>query len=212
MLSKARCGPSRATSCRGTRYNSRFDRRVASRSTASRRGRQKPCSRHRDGARSGAGTGEDEPLIHAIQSTPVRSLRCRAATRTGRCFAACARRRRRVRRTIEAANPGREYWVQRLGIHEIGPNGQTFVRKGDRGTDRVPGAFISDGVRERRRKSEHSEHSRAARHLRAQPGYSCVGETLDELADHLILNFLFPLRRREGRFAGRRMTAALKPF
>src|SRR5262249_40628604 len=45
-----------------------------------------------------------------------------------------------------AANAGRERWDKGWAIHQFGPNGQAFVRKGDRERVPMPGAFIFDGI------------------------------------------------------------------
>ena len=49
-------------------------------------------------------------------------------------------------RRLAAANRGRERWDKGWVIHQFGPNGQAFVRKGDRERVAVPGAFIFDGA------------------------------------------------------------------
>jgi hypothetical protein len=139
------------------------------------------------------GTGEDEPLIQAIQSTLYD--RCYARRHGGQTAASqhaptvdpgFAKR-------LKAANAGREHWDKGWAIHEIGPNGQIFVRKGDRERVAVPGAFISDGVPGAAPQVGTMVSIRAPHGtFDAQPGYyHAFGETLDELADHLILTRLY---------------------
>ena len=49
-------------------------------------------------------------------------------------------------RRLAAANAGRERWDRGWVIHQFGPNGQAFVRKGDRERVAVPRAFIFDAA------------------------------------------------------------------
>src|SRR4029450_4378024 len=143
-----------------------------------------PTPGWRGAAPPAAEAGRDELLVKSIQTTLY-----------GRCYA------RRVSgkmnesaqtyaldpefaRRLATANTSRERWDKGWTIYQLGPNGQIFVRKGDRERAAMPGAFISDAM---------ALHIGATVSLRAprdtfdiQPGYYFVfGETLDELADQL---------------------------
>jgi len=96
-------------------------------------------------------------------------------------------------RALVAANGGRERWEKGWTIHQFGPNGQVFVRKGDRERAAVPGSFIFDGV------PGWTPQIGAMVSLRvphesfdAQPGYYfAFGDVLDELADQMTLVRLY---------------------
>ncbi len=90
-------------------------------------------------------------------------------------------------RRLAAANRGRERWDKGWVIHQFGPNGQAFVRKGDRERVAVPGAFIFDGAPGMAAQIGTSISVRAmSESFEAQPGYYfAFGEALDELADSL---------------------------
>jgi HopA1 effector protein family len=92
-------------------------------------------------------------------------------------------------RRLAEANASREHWDKGWVIHQLGPNGQVFVRKGDRERAAMPGAFISEAVMGMAPQIGATVSLRAPREtLDAQPGYYfAFGETLDELADQLSL-------------------------
>jgi HopA1 effector protein family len=96
-------------------------------------------------------------------------------------------------RRLGEANASRERWDKGWVIHGLGPNGQVFVRKGDRERAAMPGAFISEAVMGMAPQIGASVSIRAPREaLDAQPGYYfAFGETLDELADQLSLARLY---------------------
>src|SRR5262245_24814592 len=56
-------------------------------------------------------------------------------------------------RRLVAANAGRERWDKGWAIHQFGPNGQAFVRKGDRERVAMPGPSFLMEYRAWRRKS-----------------------------------------------------------
>jgi hypothetical protein len=92
-------------------------------------------------------------------------------------------------RQLAKANATREHWDKGWVIHQLAPNGQVFVRKGDRERAAMPGAFISEAVLGMAPQIGASVSVRAPREtLDVQPGYYfAFGETLDELADQLSL-------------------------
>ena len=92
-------------------------------------------------------------------------------------------------RRLAKANASREHWDKGWIIHQLGPNGQVFVRKGDRERAAIPGAFISEAVLGMAPQIGASVSLRApGETLDVQPGYYfSFGETLDELADQLSL-------------------------
>ena len=94
---------------------------------------------------------------------------------------------------LRAANAGRERWDRGWIIQQFGPNGQAFVRKGDRERAAMPGAFIFDGPPGMAAQIGSQISIRApCEALDAQPGYYfAFGETLDELADQLSLTRLY---------------------
>jgi hypothetical protein len=94
---------------------------------------------------------------------------------------------------LRAANSGRERWDRGWIIQQFGPNGQVFVRKGDRERAAMPGAFIFDGPPGMAPQFGSQVSLRApSEALDAQPGYYfAFGETLDELADQLSLTRLY---------------------
>jgi hypothetical protein len=94
---------------------------------------------------------------------------------------------------LRAANAGRERWDKGWIIQQFGPNGQVFVRKGDRERAAMPGAFIFDGPPGMAPQIGSQVSLRApCEALDAQPGYYfAFGETLDELADQLSLTRLY---------------------
>jgi hypothetical protein len=92
-------------------------------------------------------------------------------------------------RQLAQANAGRERWDKGWVIHQLGPNGQVFVRKGERERAAMPGAFISETVMGMAPQIGGSVSIRAPREsVDVQPGYYfAFGETLDELAEQLSL-------------------------
>ncbi len=98
---------------------------------------------------------------------------------------------------LDDANSSRERWDAGWVVHQFGPNGQVFVRKGERERIAMPGAFITDpvpgqppGMAPALGAPVRLRAPRAA--PGAQPGYYVVfGETLDELADALDLVRLY---------------------
>jgi HopA1 effector protein family len=94
---------------------------------------------------------------------------------------------------LRAANAGRERWDRGWIVQQFGPNGQAFVRKGDRERAAVPGAFIFDGPPGMAPQIGSQVSIRApCEALDVQPGYYfAFGETLDELADQLSLSRLY---------------------
>jgi HopA1 effector protein family len=94
---------------------------------------------------------------------------------------------------LSEANAGREHWDAGWTIYQFGPNGQIFVRKGERERAAMPGAFISDSVPGMAPQPGANVSLRAPREGRGiQPGYYfAFGETLDEAADQLDLVRLY---------------------
>src|SRR5262245_17769692 len=145
---------------------------------------------------AGGGNGED-PLLRAIQGTVYE--RCYARRSGNRAGATTQGQRSgqlsdpEFARRLVAANAGREHWDKGWAIHQFGPNGQVFVRKGDRERVAMPAAFIFDGI------PGMAPQIGAAVSLRVphdtfdvQPGYYfAFGDTLDELADNLTLVRLY---------------------
>src|SRR5262249_37423678 len=135
--------------------------------------------------------GQDELLVAAIQTTLYE--RCYACSRapTGAGQEAPAAEPAFAER-LRAANAGREYWDKGWVIQQFGPNGQAFVPKGDRERAAMPGAFISDGAPGMVPQIGTMVSVRVPHDtFDVQPGYyHAFGETLDELADHLILTRL----------------------
>jgi len=150
------------------------------------------------------GTGEDEPLIRQFnRRCTIAAMRAHggpaAASQHAPAVDAAFAERLRLRtpaRILGKAGPfTRSARMDRLLCARATAN------------DRRAGAFISDGVPERR--ASRTTVSIRVPHdtFDAQPGYYHVfGETLDELADHLILTRLyFHCGAEERGFAGRRI-------
>jgi HopA1 effector protein family len=148
------------------------------------------------GSMAGVGNGVD-PLVQAVQAKLYD--RC-YAQRSGKTATATTRASSPIpspdpafARRLVAANVGRERWDNGWAIHQFGPNGQAFVRKGDRERVAMPGTYILDGV------PGMAPQIGAAISLRAphetfdvQPGYYfAFGDTLDEVADQLTLVRLY---------------------
>jgi HopA1 effector protein family len=164
---------------------------------------QSPASFSFDGepaidATASAGPGSrpaegDDSLVKAIQATLYDRCyaRRRVATAAGATQAPAPDTD--FARRLAAANTGRERWDRGWVIHQFGPNGQAFVRKGDRERVAVPGAFIFDGAPGMTAQIGASVSVRApSETFEAQPGYYfAFGETLDELADNLSLTRLY---------------------
>ena len=96
-------------------------------------------------------------------------------------------------RRLTAANAGEERWDGGWVIYQLAPNGQVFVRKGERERAALPGAFISESAIGMAPQIGTSVRLRVPREtLDAQPTYYfAFGETLDELADQLSLVRLY---------------------
>lgn len=94
---------------------------------------------------------------------------------------------------LAAANAGRERWDRGWIIHQFGPNGQAFVRKGDCERAATPGAYLFDGPPGMAPQIGSQISIRAPKEaLDVQPGYYfAFGDTLDELADQLSLARLY---------------------
>jgi hypothetical protein len=166
---------------------------------------------------SGAASGQsDDMLIKAIQA--VLYDRC-YARRLPRASASDATQAASADiefgRRLAAANAGSERWDRGWIIHQFGPNGQAFVRKGDRERVAVPGAFIFDAAPGMTPQIGSSVSVRAASETyEAQPGYYfAFGESLDELADSLSLTRLyFHCRAEDAALLVSELTAALNRF
>jgi hypothetical protein len=118
-------------------------------------------------------------------------------------------------RRLGRANAGRERWDRGWIIHQFGPNGQVFVRKGDRERVALPGAFIFDAAAGMTPQIGSSVSVRApSETYEAQPGYYfAFGESLDELADNLSLTRLyFHCRAEDAALLVSELTAALNRF
>jgi len=145
-------------------------------------------------APTAAGTSED-PLLAAIHVTlydrcyAQRSAAAISSPGPGSARAADPAFGRR----LVAANAGREYWDGGWVIHQFGPNGQAFVRKGDRERVAMPGAFIFAGPPGQAPQIGATVSLRVPHEtFDVQPGYYfAFGTTLDELADNLTLVRLY---------------------
>jgi hypothetical protein len=161
---------------------------------------------------SGAASQSDDALIKAIQA--VLYDRC-YARRPPRATGQAATPDIGFARRLAAANAGRERWDRGWIIHQFGPNGQAFVRKGDRERVAVPGAFIFDAAPGMTPQIGSSVSVRApSETYEAQPGYYfAFGESLDELADNLSLTRLyFHCRAEDAVLLVSELTAALNRF
>jgi hypothetical protein len=165
------------------------------------------------GPASGQG---DDMLVKAIQA--VLYDRC-YARRPPRAAAAGATQAPapdvEFARQLAAANAGRERWDRGWIIHQFGPNGQAFVRKGDRERVAVPGAFIFEAALGMAPQIGSIVSVRApSETYDAQPGYYfAFGETLDELADNLSLTRLyFHSRAENAALLVSELTGALNRF
>jgi HopA1 effector protein family len=144
-----------------------------------------------------AGGGGDDPLLGAIQ---VKLYDRCYARRSGSPAAASTQGPAADQaadldfaRRLVAANAGREHWDGGWVIHQFGPNGQAFVRKGDRERVAMPGAFIFAGPPGQAPQIGTAVSLRAPHDtFDVQPGYYfAFGDTLDELADNLSLVRLY---------------------
>ena len=95
--------------------------------------------------------------------------------------------------TLVAANTGREQWNSGWVIQLSAPNGQVFVKKGERERVAQPGSFILDNAVGGAPQPGNSVLLRVpAGAIDAQPGwYFAFGETLDEAADQFGLMRLY---------------------
>ena len=164
----------------------------------------------------GAPAQGDDMLVKAIQA--VLYDRC-YARRPPRAAAAGATQAPapdvEFARQLAAANAGRERWDRGWIIHQFGPNGQAFVRKGDRERVAVPGAFIFEAALGMAPQIGSIVSVRApSETYDAQPGYYfAFGETLDELADNLSLTRLyFHSRAENAALLVSELTGALNRF
>ena len=149
--------------------------------------------RPRQGRRGAAG---DDLLVKAIQGTLYDRCYTRREPRIAQAAGAPAADADFARR-LAAANEGNERWDKGWVIHQFGPNGQAFVRKGDRERVAIPGAFIFDAAPGMTPQIGASVSLRVPiETFEAQPGYYfAFGETLDELADSLsVMRFYFHCR------------------
>jgi hypothetical protein len=165
---------------------------------------------------SGAASGQsDDMLIKAIQAVLYDRCYARRVPRSSASAAHAASADIEFGRRLAAANAGRERWDRGWVIHQFGPNGQVFVRKGDRERVAVPGAFIFDAAPGMTPQIGSSVSVRAASETyEAQPGYYfAFGESLDELADNLSLTRLyFHCRAEDAASLVSELTAALNRF
>jgi hypothetical protein len=141
---------------------------------------------------AGAGNGAD-PLVRAVQAKFYD--RC-YARRSGNQAATPTQGQLSdpdFGRRLVAANAGRERWEKGWAIHQFGPNGQAFVRKGDRERVAMPGAFIFDGIPGMAAQIGATVSLRVPHDtFDVQPGYYfAFGDALDELADQLTLVRLY---------------------
>ena len=143
-----------------------------------------------------SGNGED-PMLAAIRSMfydrCYARRRASAAATTTQGQASVQSADPAFARRLVAANAGREYWDGGWVIHQFGPNGQAFVRKGDRERVAMPGAFIFAGPPGQAPQVGTTVSLRAPHEtFDVQPGYYfAFGSTLDELADNLSLVRLY---------------------
>jgi hypothetical protein len=96
-------------------------------------------------------------------------------------------------RRLASADNGRGGWEKGWVIQQIGPNGQVFVRKGDRERAAMPGNFVleTDADMAAGIGADVSLRVRSGT-FKGQPGYYfAFGETLDELAGQLSLVRLY---------------------
>ena len=176
--------------------------------------------------------GEPESDVRSFQSAPVSGAasapgddmlaKAIQAVLYDRCYARRPPRATQAAipdiefaRRLAAANAGRERWDRGWIIHQFGPNGQAFVRKGDRERIAVPGAFIFDAAPGMTPQIGSSVSVRApSETYEAQPGYYfAFGESLDELADNLSSDApLFSLPRRRRRIARERTDRGAQPL
>jgi hypothetical protein len=130
-----------------------------------------------------------DPLVSGIQAALYD--RCYAERANGQTSAAMIDVEFAQR--LAAANSGREHWDRGWLIHQFGPNGQAFLRKGDRERAAMPGSFILEsGVGMAPQIGSYVSIRVPSGSFDAQPGYYfAFGETLDELADQLSLTRLY---------------------
>ena len=135
--------------------------------------------------------GDVQRLTEAIQATLYD--RCYARRTPAAVRAAPVASDPDLVRRLAAANAGKERWEGGWAIYQLAPNGQVFVRKGERERAALPGAFISESAIGMAPQIGTSVRLRVPREtLDAQPSYYfAFGETLDELADQLSLVRLY---------------------
>jgi HopA1 effector protein family len=116
---------------------------------------------------------------------------------------------------LAAANPGREHWEAGWVVQQVAPNGQVFVRKGERERIAMPGAFISAIAPGMAIQPGGAVLLRApVGALGVQPGYYFVfGETLDEMAEQLsLVRFYFHCRAADAATLLHAVTTRLNRF
>ncbi len=166
-----------------------------------------------------AGIGPEDALARALQGLLYDRAYTRRDAATRAAANGAALEDSGFLDRLDAANGAREHWDAGWVVHQFGPNGQVFVRKGERERIAVPGAFITDpvpgqspGMAPTLGASVRLRAPRAA--PGAQPGYCVVfGETLDELADGLdLVRLYFNCPADEGPALLGTLSAALNRF
>ena len=144
-----------------------------------------------------AGGGNVDPLVGAVQAKLYDRCYARrsgnqAATPTQSKVPSQISDPDFARRLV-AANAGHERWDKGWAIHQFGPSGQAFVRRGDRERVAMPGAFIFDAIPGMAPQIGATVSLRVPHDtFDAQPGYYfAFGDALDELADQLNLVRLY---------------------
>jgi HopA1 effector protein family len=166
-----------------------------------------------------AGGGNVDPLVGAVQAKLYD--RC-YARRSGNKRAASTQSKipgqiadPDFTRRLVAANAGHERWDKGWAIHQFGPNGQAFVRKGDLERVAMPGTFIFDGIPGMAPQIGATVSLRVPHDtFDAQPGYYfAFGDALDELADQLsLVRLYFHCSPESALLLMREVTAALNRF
>jgi len=157
---------------------------------------------------------EYDQLAKAIQATLYH--RCYARRPGGLTAAAQANAADpQFAQQLAAANAGREYWDRGWSIHQFGPNGQVFVRKGDRERVAMPGAFVTEGAPGTALQIGVSVSIPVLHQsFEMQSGYYfAFGDTPDELADTLsLVRFYFHCGAANAAALVAEVTAALNRF
>jgi hypothetical protein len=156
---------------------------------------------------------ETDLLVSGIQATFYD--RCYARRLSGRESVQAIAADPEFSSRLTKANAGIEHWDKGWIIHQLGQNGQVFVRKGDRERAAMPGTFISEAVLGSPPQIGASVSIRApCESFDAQPGYYfAFGETLDELADQWsLVRFYFHCGAESAVLLMSELTAALNRF